>query len=709
MKISEVKEIIENNTEKNRYNSGVILYKSNLVSNSYIKKESENINFYATIRDESFLNQNTVFIVLSEKTKRIVSTSCDCNDWLCKSGESNTFICKHMVAAIYKCLDDLNKKKSKKSSSISHSKSEIKYAKLNTSINISKDEFDMLDISFNIGKLNQSRYKDIYNSYKQNKRLYHLKESIYLDLHDEEMQNLFKLIDTLGFSGEGSSFKVNSNKALYIDEYIREKSINFVSGKDYIKNICEKFNKKDNYKNKIHKELDNILREYQKDGVTWFNNLSYYGFGGILADEMGLGKTLQTIAFIRGNENSKTMIITPTSLIHNWKSEFNKFTPSIKVGIIHGDKSLRENVIENYKSYDVIITTYSTIRNDLELYKDINFDYLIIDEAQNIKNPETISSKAVKSINSKAKFALTGTPIENNLLELWSIFDFIMSGYLYDKVKFQNEFIINENTNELKKLIKPFILRRTKKEVIEELPDKIEKKFIVELNKEQKQIYDIYNKSVLEKLKNNKGKSDKITIFSYLTKLRQLCLHPKTLLKDYKGKSEKLKVCMEITKEAIESGRKILIFSQFTSILRIIEEEIQKEGIEKLYLDGKTNAQDRIKLVNEFNENKNIKVFLISLKAGGTGLNLTSADMVIHFDPWWNLSVENQASDRAHRIGQKNVVEVIKLISKDTIEEKIVLLQESKKELIDNIIDEKLSNSNILNKLNSEDLINLLK
>ena len=186
-------------------------------------------------------------------------------------------------------------------------------------------------------------------------------------------------------------------------------------------------------------------------------------------------------------------------------------------------------------------------------------------------------------------------------------------------------------------------------------------------------------------------------------------MHPKTLLKDYKGKSEKLKVCMEITKEAIESGRKILIFSQFTSILRIIEEEIQKEGIEKLYLDGKTNAQDRIKLVNEFNKNKNIKVFLISLKAGGTGLNLTSADMVIHFDPWWNLSVENQASDRAHRIGQKNVVEVIKLISKDTIEEKIVLLQESKKELIDNIIDEKLSNSNILNKLNNEDLINLLK
>ncbi|WP_438619001.1 SNF2-related protein [Paraclostridium sp.] len=710
LKISEVKNIIETNTDKNRYNTGVVMYKNNLVSNAYVKKDTNNVNFYATVSNEHYNELNTTLIIINDKTHRLVSTSCDCNDWLSKSGENHTFICKHMVATIFKCIDELSKKKSQKSTSIKPlNNNEISYAKLKVVANIDVNENNQMNFNFKIGNLNKSRYKEIYNTYKENKRLYKLKDSIYLDLHDKEIRALLELIDIIGVSDEVDNIKLENNKALYIDNYIKENKINFVTGKQHIQNITDRFVNEENYESIIPKDLENILRDYQKDGVNWFNNISYYKFGGILADEMGLGKTIQTIAFTMNNKGAKNMIITPTSLIHNWKSEFDKFAPNINVGIVHGDKKNREKIIENTSEYDVLLTTYSTIRNDLDKYKDKIFDCLIIDEAQNIKNPDAISTKSVKSINSNVRFALTGTPIENNLIELWSIFDFIMPGYLYDRVYFQNKFLNKDSNKELKSLIKPFILRRTKKQVIKELPDKIEKKFIVELNKEQKKLYDIYNKSILEKLENNSVENDKITIFSYLTKLRQLCLHPGTILKDYKGKSSKVDVCMDILKEAIESKRKILLFSQFTSVLKLIQNEIEKENIKFVYLDGKTKAENRVELVNEFNENNEISVFLISLKAGGTGLNLTSADMVIHFDPWWNIAVENQASDRAHRLGQKNVVEVIKLISKDTIEEKIIDLQENKRELIENIIDDKLSNSKTLNKLSKEELIELFK
>jgi SNF2 family DNA or RNA helicase len=702
--------IIENNTEKNRHNAGVMLFRNNLVSNSYIKKENDDINFYATVANEQYNEINTSLVIINDKNHSLVSTSCDCNDWLNKSSENNTFICKHMVATIFKCLDDLTKKKIQKSKPETKTNNdEITYVNLKINANLSTDENNNINFSFNLGNINKSRYKDIYNTYKENKRLYRLKESMYIDLHSKDIKELLELIDTLCVSDEVDNIKIESNKALYIDNYIKENNITFISGKEHIENITNKFNDGKRCEDNIPSELKDILRDYQKDGVNWFNNISYYKFGGILADEMGLGKTLQTIAFLMNNKGTNNIIVTPTSLIHNWKSEFDKFAPNMKVGIVHGDKKIREEILKNSSEYDVILTTYSTVRNDLEKYKEKVFDYCIIDEAQNIKNPDTISTKSVKIINSKIRFALTGTPIENNLLELWSIFDFIMPGYLYDKEEFKDRFLNLDNTNKLKVLINPFILRRTKKEVIKELPDKIEKKFIVELNKEQKKIYDVYNKSVLEKLKNNKNENDKITIFSYLTKLRQLCLHPKTLLKDYDGKSSKVDICIDILKESIENGRKILLFSQFTSVLKLIENEIKNNNIKYNYLDGKTKSEDRIKLVNEFNKNDEIKVFLISLKAGGTGLNLTSADMVIHFDPWWNIAVENQASDRAHRLGQKNVVEVIKLISKDTIEEKIVILQESKRELIDNIINDKLSNSKTLSKLSKEELINLFE
>ena len=354
----------------------------------------------------------------------------------------------------------------------------------------------------------------------------------------------------------------------------------------------------------------------------------------------------------------------------------------------------------------MILTSYGTFKNDIEKYNELNFDYCVIDEAQNIKNPDSLITKAIKTINADVRFALSGTPVENNLTELWSIFDFIMPGYLYNKNKFEQIFVNNDkNYNHLKNLIKPFMLRRTKKEVIDELPEKIEQKFYVEMEKEHKRAYKSFVNLIKRRILEND--EDNMTVFSYLTKLRQLSIAPEIIVKNYKGKNSKLEILMNIINS--QKDRKILVFSQFTKVLKLIEDRLKEENINYSYLDGKTEAKERIKLVDDFNKSNDKKVFLISLKAGGTGLNLTSASMVIHFDPWFNPAVENQASDRAHRIGQKNVVDVIKLISKDTVEEKVIAMQESKKELIEDIINSNLENSTSLKKLSREDIIDLFE
>ena len=420
---------------------------------------------------------------------------------------------------------------------------------------------------------------------------------------------------------------------------------------------------------------------------------------------MGLGKTLQTITFLLSEKGRKSVIVTPTSLIYNWKSEFEKFAPNLNIKIIHGNKEERIFTKEYIKEYDVLLTTYGTLRNDYNLYEDINFDYCIIDEAQNIKNSLSQSSEVVKKLNAKVKFALTGTPIENNLMELWSLFDYIMPGYLYSKKKFQDKFIKNEKgIIELKKYIKPFILRRLKNDVMSELPDKIEKRYVVEMTKEQKKVYKTYIDDIKNKMKEKDLTKDKITIFSYLTKLRQLALDPGILVDGYIGGSGKIDVTVDLINEFINNNHKILLFSQFTSVLDSIKTIFDAEGIEYFYLDGSTKASERVSLVNEFNNSNKVKVFLISLKAGGTGLNLTSADVVIHFDPWWNPAIEDQATDRAHRFGQKNVVEVIKLISKGSIEEKIIKLQESKKEIINEIMNGNYTNGGFLSSLDADEI-----
>ena len=584
------------------------------------------------------------------------------------------------------------------------------YTSSSIKVGLGEEVNHYLDFNFEIVGVNEKEYKEIINAFKSNKRFYKLGNGSFINLEEKETKELFKLMESLGFTSDFKNMKVHTNKALYIENLFIENKLPYIEGIENIKDIVDKFKNLDKINFEIPKGLNANLRDYQIDGLNWFETLEHCGFGGILADEMGLGKTLQTIGFLLSKKGKKALIITPTSPIHNWKHEFEKFAPSIKVGIAHAVKKEREKIINSISDYDVILTTYGALRNDLEKYEKINFDYCIIDEAQNIKNPTAVVTDVVKGIKANIKFALTGTPLENNLLELWSIFDFIMPGYLYNVTKFNAIFIRDESQLvNLKQMIKPFILRRTKKQVIKELPDKIEKEFMVELNKEQRKVYGVYVEDIKQKLDEKRDVKNKITVFSYLTKLRQLCLDPSIIVSDYKGKSSKIEACLDIIKEYTEIDNKILVFSQFTTVLQNIGEKLSKNNIGYFYLDGQTKAVDRINLVDEFNEGKDKKVFLISLKAGGAGLNLTSANTVIHFDPWWNPAVESQASDRAHRYGQREVVEVIKLIAKGTIEEKIVKLQESKKELIDDIIDGNLSYGGNLKSLSDEDILNLFK
>lgn len=562
--------------------------------------------------------------------------------------------------------------------------------------------------NYNIEGFTLKELKSAMESMKNKRSFYKTKSNSYLDLQDNEVRIFLNILDSLNIHEVyNDKFKIDKNQLLFLEESIRNNGLKFNNGNETIRSISEKLQHRVESKEDIPKYFKGTLRNYQVIGYNWLKEISTLGLGGILADEMGLGKTIQVISFLLGEKGKKVLIVTPTSLIYNWKNEFIKFAPTLNIAVVHGNKKERAKYLERADKYDILLTTYGTLKSDYEFYRGKEFEYCIIDEAQNIKNPKSQSSKYVKSIKATCKVALTGTPIENNLVELWSIFDFIMPGYLLTEEKFKEKFINNGNDNfrELNELIKPFILRRLKKDVALELPDKIEKKYYVEMPLEQKQVYKSYIREVKKKIR--EGGHDRITVFSYLTKLRQICLDPALLIDDYLGRSGKITVVKDIIKEAISEDRKIIVFSQFTSVLKKFGEDLDKENIKYLYLDGSTKAKDRVNLVAEFNDKSSISVFLISLKAGGTGLNLTSAELVIHFDPWWNPAIEDQATDRAHRIGQRNIVEVIKLISKDTIEEKIIGMQEDKRELINKVISGDNLNTNLISKLSNDEILDL--
>ncbi len=583
---------------------------------------------------------------------------------------------------------------------------------------ISSGKYDYFDMDFNIGDISSKETMDIIRSFRDNLKYYKLESGEYLDLQELELNKFLKLLDSVSsFNVEENHIEISKNKAVFLDSYIEENNIRYIKGKGELKKVKDRLKDIEKLKFNVPSELKGTLREYQKIGYNWLKTLDYLGFGGILADEMGLGKTIQIIAFLLSNKGSKSLIVAPTSLIYNWINEFHKFAPNLKVVAINGPKEERECILENIEDVDVLITTYNLLKRDIDLFCNLEFDYCILDEAQNIKNYNSQNSIASKSIKARTRFALSGTPLENSLMDLWSIFDFIMPGYLYDEKRFSVRYQKRlkeepEVLEDLNRLIKPFILRRKKSDVLKELPEKIEKVLLVNLEEEQKKVYKAYADYVArlieKKVKDDEFKNSKIEILSYITKLRQLCLDPTILMTDYTGDSGKLIALLELIQGSIEEGHRILIFSQFTTVLKNIGERIKAEGIGFNYLDGSISSEKRIELVNSFNEGRNA-VFLISLKAGGTGLNLTSADTVIHFDPWWNPAVEEQATDRAHRIGQKNVVEVIKIIAKGTIEEKILLLQEEKKRLISEFIGDESSKGEGFSSLNEEELLGLFK
>ncbi|EHK2348553.1 DEAD/DEAH box helicase [Clostridium perfringens] len=587
-------------------------------------------------------------------------------------------------------------------------------------------------LKFDFGDFELKELRESIEAMKKGDRFYRTKK-VYLDLEDLGIVNFLNLLEDLGLENiKDNEVYIDKSKVLYIQEKLKDRNLSFIKGGNVLQEIVGKLLNKEFKRKLVPKALNAELRPYQKEGFKWINEITDLGFGGVLADDMGLGKTLQIIAFLLSQKKSKSIVVVPTSVIYNWMDEFEKFAPSIRVGLVHGSKSKRDKVLrdfkrglgikieeenlkeKSYEKYDVLLTTYGTLKNDEKAYENLSFDYCIIDEAQNIKNPAAQATLSVKNIKSRCNIALTGTPIENNLMELWSIFDFVMPGYLFTKERFRERFILDEsNLSELKSLITPFILRRLKEDVLSELPEKLEKKYLVEMKGKQKQLYSFYVKAIKNQLNENKSSEksgrDKINLFAYLTKLREICLDPSLVVPDYTGESSKLTVVKEIVKDASESGKKILLFSQFTSVLQKIEEDFKKEDISYLYLDGGTSAKDRVERVKKFNEDSNIKVFLISLKAGGVGLNLTSASVVIHFDPWWNPAVEDQATDRAHRFGQENKVEVIKLVAKDTIEEKIVLMQEDKRELIQSLMDGKTMDGKGLKRLTEEEISKLFE
>jgi len=424
-----------------------------------------------------------------------------------------------------------------------------------------------------------------------------------------------------------------------------------------------------------------------------------------LADDMGLGKTLQVLAMLlavkeEGFENTAppplpSIVVCPASLVYNWLSEATRFTPQLKVCTVAGNASERAACIEQATQYDLLVTSYDLLKRDIELYAGLGFNYVVLDEAQYIKNQNTQSAKAVKLLQSEHRLALTGTPIENSLAELWSIFDFLMPGYLYDYKRFKQDFeapivkMKDESAiQRLRALVRPFILRRMKEDVLKELPAKIEQVHLAEMDEEQRNIYLATlvqtKRDLTDKLAEAGAGQARIMVLAALTRLRQICCDPTLVFANYTGLSTKLQLCLELIHNSLDGGHRVVLFSQFTSMLAIIQKRLKAEGIEYYLLQGSTSKIERLKLVDQFNAG-DVPVFLVSLKAGGTGLNLTGADIVIHYDPWWNLSAQNQATDRTHRIGQTKHVQVFNLIAKDTIEEKILKLQEAKAELAQQI------------------------
>lgn len=559
----------------------------------------------------------------------------------------------------------------------------------------------LLDFEFETEGLDAGELTRVVESYRRRQPYHRLKNGRFLPL-EGALAEFARLADGLELgAGElaAGHARLPTYRALYLDRVLRDSATADFRRDVRFRELTGALRNAADADYRLPASLEEVLRPYQKTGYRWLKTMERYGFGGILADDMGLGKTLELISLLldakEAGQPGPSLVVCPASLIFNWENEIRRFAPALTVLPILGNAEQREQAIAGIGRYDVAVTSYDLLKRDIALYGETEFRYLVLDEAQYIKNHATQNAKAVKALRSRQRFALTGTPIENRLSELWSIFDFLMPGFLYSYNRFRDSFELPivknadaEALDRLHRMTAPFILRRLKRDVLHDLPEKTETIRTSVMGEEQRALYlgnVLKARERLADLTSGNAESGRMVLLALLTRLRQLCCDPALCYEDYTGGSAKLESCLELLREAADGGHKVLLFSQFTSMLAILEERLRGEGITFYTLQGSTSKEKRAALVEAFNRDAT-QVFLISLKAGGTGLNLTGADVVIHYDPWWNLSAQEQATDRAHRIGQKNSVQVYKLIAKDTIEEKILRLQESKKELADAVI-----------------------
>ena len=579
-----------------------------------------------------------------------------------------------------------------------------------------------LDLKIETAGIDPAELLQVLSEYRQKKKYYRMKNGEFLQLSGGGLQALDSLTADLGLTKsefQAGEAKIPAYRAFYLDSLSGDGRMKLFQRDEAYGMMVRDLKTAQSVSYAVPAVLEKTLREYQKIGYTWMRTLARYHFGGILADDMGLGKTLQVIALLTafyqekteqkaaGNEGSgselplPSLIVCPASLVYNWGQEFARFSPEIRVLLIAGTAKERQEQLEEQMRMEaseraqVIITSYDLLKRDRAAYLGRTFEYEIIDEAQVIKNAKTQGAKAVKEISANVRFALTGTPVENRLSELWSIFDFLMPGFLYSYRKFRERYelpIVKNQDPEaltaLRRMTGPFVLRRLKKDVLRELPGKEERIVYSAASGRQQKLYTASALKLKEALAGGAWSGNgKLEVLSQLMRLRQICCDPALCFEDYTGESAKLETCVSLIASASAAGHKILLFSQFASMLERIRERLLQEGISSHLLVGATPKEERSRMVQAFASDE-VPVFLISLKAGGTGLNLTAADIVIHYDPWWNVAAQNQATDRAYRIGQEKPVTVYKLILKDTIEENLLKLQNAKLALAAQVVSE---------------------
>ncbi|WNQ10638.1 SNF2 helicase associated domain-containing protein [Paenibacillus aurantius] len=549
---------------------------------------------------------------------------------------------------------------------------------------------DWLEFRFELDGIPEREISRLLETLAEKRRYYRLPGGALMPLDSEEFQDIIRFLNSLGGRLElaGDRLRLPAAHAVHLMENAAPGRA--VSLGTSFRRLLDTMRSPDHLEHPYPEGWEPVLRGYQKYGYQWLKTLARYRFGGVLADEMGLGKTVQSIAYLVSvlpelrETGEPALVVCPASLLYNWQRELRQFAPELRVTVADGGAKERSGILSDPAGADVIITSYPLLRRDLLRYMALSFHTVFYDEAQAFKNPDTQTARSVKAIRARHRFALTGTPLENRLEDLWSLYDVVFPGLLPDRKAFK-EF----SREAAAKRIRPFMLRRLKSDVLQELPEKIESTLAAELLPEQKKLYVAYlaelRQEAVKHLKAGSLRRNRIRILAGLTRLRQLCCHPALFVEGYRGSSAKFDQLLELVDEYRGLGRRVLIFSQFTEMLGLIRRELVEREVPYFYLDGQTPPLERVELCRRFNEGER-DLFLLSLKAGGTGLNLTGADTVILYDLWWNPAVELQAMDRAHRIGQRKVVQVIRLVARGTVEDKMYALQQSKKALIGEVL-----------------------